>query len=138
MQLDFDVANLRKRQTTIELEPGLRVGEGVVAIVRTKARKPCFLTTLHAKEKGLEGFVQTTKNILQHLTVNRGKVLTNGFNISQLVGLCQVSDTFAVRGPGITTFLQARVVQLSAHVEGCLQFFTLLAIRIQAIFEGKS
>ena len=43
-----------------------------------------------------------------------------------------------MRRPCLTTLLQGRVVQFSAHVERCLQFSSLLAIRIKTIFERSS
>src|SRR5215468_11109968 len=52
--------------------------------------------------------------------------------------LLYVVDALAVRRPGLTTLLQGRVVQFSTHIEGCLQFFSLPAIRVKAIFERSS
>ena len=83
VQLNLDVANLRKPQAATQLEPGLRIGEGVVAALGTKARKPRHLSTLTTKEKGLERFVDTTQRILQNLTVNRTNILSNGFDFSR-------------------------------------------------------
>jgi type VI protein secretion system component VasA len=48
------------------------------------------------------------------------------------------ADAFAVSRPSISTFLQGSVVQFSAHVQRCLQFFPLLAVRVQTIFERQS
>ena len=138
VQLSLDVAKLRKRQAAIQLEPSLRIGEGVVAGLGTKARKPRYLSMLAAKKKRLESFVDTAQRILQNLTVNRTNVLSNGLDVRELVRLLYVVDALAVRRPCLTTLLQGRVVQLSAHVEGCLQFFSLPAIRVKAIFERSS
>ena len=81
MQLNLDVANLRKPQAAPQLESGLRIGEGVVAALGTKARKPWYLSTLAAKKKGLESLVDPAQRILQNLTVNRTNVLSNGFDV---------------------------------------------------------
>ncbi|HEX8879814.1 MAG TPA: hypothetical protein VF749_07285, partial [Candidatus Acidoferrum sp.] len=90
------------------------------------------------EEKGLESLVDTAQGILQNLTVNRTNVLSSGFDIWELVRLLNVVDALAVRRPCITTLLQGRVVQFSTHIERGLQFFSLPAIRIQAIFERSS
>ena len=37
MQLYLDVANFRERQTTMQLESGLRIGERIVAIHRNSS-----------------------------------------------------------------------------------------------------
>ena len=100
VQLNLDVANLRKRQSATQLEPALRIGEGVVAALGTKARKPRHLSTLTAKEKGLEGFVDAAQHILQNLTVNRTNILSNGFDVWELIRLLYVVDALAVRQPG--------------------------------------
>jgi hypothetical protein len=43
-----------------------------------------------------------------------------------------------VRRPCLTRLLQGRVVQFSTNIERCLQFVSLLAIRIQTILERSS
>ena len=138
VQLHLDLANLRKQQTATQFEPGLRIGEGVVAALGTKARKPRYLSTPATKEKGLERFVDTPQHILQNLTVNRTNVLSNGFDVWELVRLLYVVDALAVRRPGLPTLFNGRVVQFSAHLERGLQFFSLPTIRIQSIFERSS
>jgi len=130
VQLNLDVANLRKRKAATQFESGLRIGEGVVAALGTKARKPRYLSTLAAKKKGLESLVHPAQRILQNLTVHRSNVLSNGFDVWELLRLLDVVDALAVRRPGLTTFLQGRVVQFSTHSEGGLHFFSLPAIRV--------
>ena len=70
--------------------------------------------------------------------MHRSNVLSNGFDVWKLVRLRLVVDALAVRRPGLTTLLQGRVVQFSAHLERGLQFFPLPAIRIQTILERTS
>jgi len=96
------------------------------------------LSTLAAKKKGLESLVHPAQRILQNLTVHRSNVLSNGFDVWELLRLLDVVDALAVRRPGLTTLLQGRVVQFSTHSEGGLQFFSLPAIRVKAIFERSS
>ena len=87
VQFNLDVANLRKRQTAIQLKPGLRIGEGVITALGTKARKPRYLSTSATKKKGLKGLVDTAQRILQNLTVNRTNVISNGLDVWELVRL---------------------------------------------------
>ena len=96
------------------------------------------MPTLAAKKKGLESLVHPAQRILQNLTVNRTNVFSNGFDVWELLRLLYVADALAVRRPGLTTLLQGRVVQFSTHSEGGLQFFSLSAIRVKAIFECPS
>jgi hypothetical protein len=96
------------------------------------------LPTLAAKKKGLESLVDTAQRILQNLTVNRTNVLSNGFDVGELLRLLYVVDALAVRRPGLTTLLQGRIVQFSTHIESGLQFFSLPAIGVKAIFERSS
>jgi hypothetical protein len=70
--------------------------------------------------------------------VNRTNILSNGFDVWELIRLLYVVDALAVRRPCLATLLQRSVVQFSTHVEGCLQFFSLLAVRVKAVFERSS
>jgi hypothetical protein len=96
------------------------------------------LSTLATKKECPECFVDAAQHILQNLTVNRTNVISNGFDVWELVRLPCAVDALAVRRPCLTTLLQGRVVQFSAHIERCLQFFSLPAIRIKTIFERSS
>lgn len=96
------------------------------------------MSTFATKKKCLESLVDTAQHILQNLAVNSTNVLSNGLDVWELVRLLYVVDALAVRRPCITTLLQGRVVKLSTHVQRCLQFFSLPAIRVKAIFERSS
>jgi len=96
------------------------------------------LYTLATKKECLECFVDTAQRILQNLTVHRTNILSNGFDVWELVRLLDVVDAPAVRRPGLTPLLQGGVVQFSTHLERGLQFFSLRAIRVKAIFERSS
>jgi hypothetical protein len=50
------------------------------------------LSTLAAKKKGLESLVDPAQRILQNLTVNRTNVLSNAFDVGELLGLLYVVD----------------------------------------------
>ena len=118
VQLDFDVADFRERQASVQAESSLRVGERVVAILRTKTRKARHLPALDTKEKGLESFINAAQGILQHLTTNRSHVRSNFFDAPKLIRLRYVADALTVRCPSISTFFQRSVVQ--ADVQRCL------------------
>ena len=57
---------------------------------------------------------------------------------SELVGLLDVADTLTVRGPGIATLFETRIIKFSTHVECRFELVSLLAIRIEAVFESSS
>src|SRR5215472_13525786 len=51
VKLNLDVANLRKRQAATELEPGLRIGEGVVPGSRNESEETPLLVHACSEEK---------------------------------------------------------------------------------------
>jgi len=65
-------------------------------------------------------------------------VLSNGFDVWELVGLLYVVDALAVRRSGLTALFEGRVVEFPTRTEGGRQFFSLPAIRVKAIFERSS
>ena len=138
MQLDFDIADFRQPQATIQFEPRLRIRERVAAILRTKAGKTRYLPSLATNKEGLKGFVDAAQNILQHLAMNGSHVVSNRLDVPKLIRLRYVVDALVSRRPSIPTFLQSGVVKFSAQIQRCLQLFSLLTVRVQTIFEGQS
>jgi putative transposase len=94
--------------------------------------------TLHAKEKGLECCVHTTKHILQNLGMKARYIRSDGFDVAELACLGIVIELRLGHSVAVPTLLQRCVVQLSTHLERGLQSLPLLAIGIQPICEGLS
>lgn len=130
----FDLSNHRLRQMYLDRsdfgklkfvacqsESALRKTERIKEVFAFESWKASFQAFFHSAEKGFESFVQSFQNVLQNLAVNRFKVISNGFNLSELIGLLDIRNADAIQFPRITAFLQTCVVKFAAKVERLLK-----------------
>src|SRR5262249_9194427 len=87
-EMDFDFADLRQmKRLAIERKSALRIGEGIISRVGTKARISRFLAFLHATKEIVKGEGDALQYILQNLRIDARRVLALGFHPRQLGAL---------------------------------------------------
>lgn len=135
VELDPHVPDFRQTQLAVShREAGLRVGEGIVALARAKAREARLAVTLsHPAKEVLKCLIESAENILQHLAMNVVKFGASFFDFRQLVSLFGVANRLAFKAVCIVPFLQSRVVKFAAKREGIIQASGLRLARVDAI-----
>lgn len=126
----FNLSNHRLRQVNLDRsdfgkfkfvacqsESALRKTERIKEVFAFETRKASFHAFFNSTEKGLESFVQSFENVLQNLAVNCFKVISNGFNLSELVGLLEIRNADSIQFPSISAFLQTCIVKFAAKVK---------------------
>jgi len=113
VQFNFDLSDaLNAKRISSEFDSITVTGkrDAIETSARLEAREARFLMSFHPKEKRLEGFVYSPKNILAAGEVCKTQI-SSGANIFQLIRLVVVVERFLGGAIGIATFLQSAVVE---------------------------
>ena len=139
VQFDSHISNFRQAQLAIiHTEAGLSIGERIISLMRTEARKTCFLLCLDAPKESIKRFLHSFENILQDLTVDARDIFTNLFDVWQLIRLLNVADRLSFKPVGVASFLQTRVVEFAQQSKRSIHARSLSARRKQPILIGFS
>jgi hypothetical protein len=123
----LDTANLGKCHTIIkgEIEPTLREGETIVAVMATKAGITRSFSGFAASQERFEGQINANGDILQHLRMDlfqRGPFL---FQHSQRINLMIAREELSFLLVGCFAFLKKMVVEPTTLIKGVIQLVNL-------------
>ncbi|HMF56243.1 MAG TPA: hypothetical protein VK619_07845 [Pyrinomonadaceae bacterium] len=139
MQLDSHVSDFRQQQlAVVESKAGLSVGERVVSLARAKAREASLLLCLDAPKESVKRLFYSLENILQDLGMYARNVMANLLDVGQLVGLFDVTHGLSFKPVCVASFLQARIVKLTAKRKDIIQASCLRLARIDAKLKSTS
>lgn len=116
----------------------LRVGERIISVVGSKARKTRLLAPLDANEKRLERLIQIAQWLAEHLGIDGFVFPELGAQIGKLFYLVVTGKRNMAEAPGIASLFKRSIVQSLAALENEYQKLTLLRVRIQSKFVGLS
>jgi len=115
-------ADLGERQlVALEAKTLLRIGEGIIARLGTKARIAGRLSRFSATEESEKRFVEATQSILSDLAINRRHICVYLPHVSQFAALFGVADALACHAVGISSVLQTGVIQIAADSKRSLK-----------------
>jgi hypothetical protein len=95
-----------------------------------------LLTVLDTAKKGLKSEVQASEHILQDLRVDVVVLWPYLLDCGQLGALMSAGDTLVAFVPGVSTFLESRIVEFPATTQDKRHPLLLLVGGQEFIFEG--
>lgn len=121
-EADAATADLGKRQlVALKIETLLRIGEGIIARLGTKARVARFCARLHTAKESDKRFVETAQSVLSNLAINHRNICVHLSHIRQFAALFGVAHRLACYAVGISSVLQSGIVQITADTKRSLK-----------------
>jgi hypothetical protein len=109
----------------------LRKRERVVTVLRFEARVTWRLTFRTATEERIEGYAQSSQNVLQDLSADLPDVFAQNLDLRKLHRLDVIVDRSAGDLISISTLLQTSIVKLSAYIKPLLKVGFLSLRRLE-------
>ena len=120
-----------------ETETALRVDERIKERLAFESWIAGFFACLDAAKEIVERLIAAAQNVLKHLAVDGGNVRADGFDVGKLRSLIVVVDRDMADCVGVTPFLKAGIVQLTAKIESlfavgfkCVVHFEFVLVRL--------
>ncbi len=136
VELDLQLPYALDIQPTIvsEFTPVPVGGEGVAVKATTGLESgiPRFFTTLETGEESFEGLVHSTEHVLTSGVVGKVQV-SRGSNFLKLVGLVVIVQRLTRYLPGLSSFLEGRVVKAASRSQLVIQGLCLGFGRVKAV-----